>query len=154
MDDRVGNGRSAWNALVDKYGSVTLETCTSCYLRLTRLKLKREQDPEDYLYERGELRDRLTFYGKLILVERCKGVLLSGLTEHRECVKEKTYIDRDFGMDAIRTIMRNVFVDKLSRSDSSTAVHGVGVGRGIAMQSSGWYSCGGNHRCRFAAKQS
>lgn len=63
--------------------------------------------------------------------------MLRGLTEDYEWIEEKTYIDRDFGMDSIRTMMRNIFIDKLSTSDNSNAVRGRGVGRRIAMQASG-----------------
>lgn len=41
---------------------------------------------------------------------------------------------RDFGMDSILTKMKIIFIDKLSRPDSSNAVRGRGVGRGITVQ--------------------
>lgn len=120
-DDGIGDGQSAWNARVDKYDSVTKEVRKSCYVRLTNMKMRQRQDPKDYFYKFDELRDRLTSHGELISVERCEDTLHIGLTEYYECVKEKTCIDGDLGMDSIRTMMRNILIDKLSRFDSSNS---------------------------------
>lgn len=44
---RSADGKSAWNTRVDKYDSATTEAGKLCCNRLTDLKMRQEQDPED-----------------------------------------------------------------------------------------------------------
>ena len=130
QEDGAGDGQAAWNALTSKYDGCTKEARRACHEKLTTLKMEDKQDPEDFFFKMDDLRQRLAEMGEVVSDERYEDIILQGITNDYDCVREASYRERDFDIERIQFMMRNLHTDSLSRAPSSTEV----AGRAVAMQ--------------------
>ena len=124
----LGDGISAWLALAEKYDSYTKETRRACYEDLTTHKMKHGEDPEDFFFRMEDLRVRLKDMGEVIPDERFDDIILHAITTDYDYVRQTRFGERDFGLKEIKSTMRNIFIDSLSRSSTKRI-----AGRGVAM---------------------
>ena len=132
-EDGVGNGQAAWNALEEKYNSHTKEGRRAYYEKLHSTKMKSGDDPDDFLYTMDGFRERLEDMGQPVPDERYEDIILQALPAEYERVRTASSERRDFHLADIRRMMSALYIDCLSRPNSSPLV----AGRGIAMQATG-----------------
>ena len=129
-EDGLGDGQAAWQALEEKYDAVSNATRQELYEELAKTKMKQDQDPDDFLYIMETARDRLHDMGEHITPERFGDLLLNALTPDYNFVRNTSFRDRDFGLEDIKSTMRNMYAYLLSRPSSTPSISG----RGVAMQ--------------------
>ena len=76
-----------------------------------------------------EVRGRLHEIGEKISNEIFEDILLQGLTDDYEFVKMTSFHSPNFGINAIQSMMRNLYIDRLSRPGHVNKL----AGRGSAM---------------------
>ena len=87
------------------------------------------QDPDDYTIKLIEVRGQLHEMGEKISDERFEDILLQGLTDDYEFTKMTSFHSPNFGINEIQSIMRNLYIDRLSRPGHVNKL----AGRGAAM---------------------
>ena len=65
-----------------------------------------------------------------ILDERFQDIILQGLTDDYDYIRDTHHRDRTFGLEEMKNTMKNMYVDNLSRRDNNRSRIG---GRGVAM---------------------
>ena len=140
----LGNGVAAWEALAEKYDSFTKETRRACYEELTTNKMAQGEDPDDFFTKMEDLRERLKDMGEIVSDERFEDIILQAISNDYDYVRQTSFRVRDFGLKEIKTTMRNMYIDSLSRPSTKPI-----AGRGVAMQASNGDS---NIKC-FNCKQ-
>lgn len=86
----------------------------------------------DGLYEHGDIITDQHLADR-ILREVQKG-LPDDLPDECECVRDRSYNQRNFGLEDAKRILRNIYADNLIRTDSRGKSV---VGRGVAMHAQG-----------------
>ena len=129
----VGNGQAAWNALEEKYNSHTKEARRAYHEKLHSTKMKSGDDPDGFLYTMDGFRERLEDMGQTVPDERYEDITLQALPAEYERVRTANYERRDFHLADIRRMMSTLYIDCLSRPNSSPLI----AGRGVAMQATG-----------------
>ena len=132
-EDGVGNGQAARNALEEKYNNHTKEARRAYHEKLHSTKIKSGDDPDDFLYTMDGFRERLEDMGQPVPDERYEDIILQALPAEYERVRTASYERQDFHLADIRRIMSALYIDCLSRPNSSPLV----AGRGVAMQATG-----------------
>ena len=125
----LGHGQKAWNALYTKYNSNSKEARRACYEELVNFRMEEGQDPDDYTIKLLEIRGRLHEMGEKISDERFEDFLLQGRTDDYEFVKMTSFHSPNFGINEIQSMMRNLYIDRLSRPGHVNKL----AGRGTAM---------------------
>ena len=72
-------------------------------------------DPDDYAIKLMKIRGRLHEIEEEILQERLEDIILQGLTDDYEFVKIARFHSPNFGINEIQSMMRNLYIDRLSR---------------------------------------
>ena len=112
----LGHGQKAWHALYTKYNSNSNEAWRACYEKLVSFRMEEGQDPDEpYTIKLMEARGRLDEMGEKISDERSEDILLQGLTDDYEFVKMTSFHGPNFGIDEIQSMMRHLYIDRLSR---------------------------------------
>ena len=93
------------------------------------LRMEQGQDPDDYTFKLLGVRGRLHEMVEKISDERFEDILLQGLTDGYEFVKMTSFHSSNFDIDDIQSMMRNLYIDRLSRSGNVNKI----AGRGAAM---------------------
>ena len=124
----LGGGISTWLALAEKFGSYTKDTRRACYEDLTTHRMRHGKDPEDFFFKIEDLRVRLKDMGEVISAERFEDIILHTITTDYDYVRQTSFRERDFGLKEIKSTMRNMFINSLSRSFTKRI-----AGRGVAM---------------------
>ena len=125
----LGQGQKAWNALYTKFNSNSKEARRACYENLVNFRMEQGQDPDDYTIKLTEIRGQLHEMGEKVSDERFEDILLQGLTDDYEFVKMTSFHSPNFGIDVIKSMMRNLYIDRLSRPGHVNKL----AGRGAAM---------------------
>ncbi|CAM9889260.1 unnamed protein product, partial [Laminaria digitata] len=123
------NGQQAWNALHAKYHNNNKEARRACYEKLANVLMQQGRNPDDYIFKLLDVRGRLHEMGERSSDERFEDILLQGLTDDYEFVKMKSFDSPNFGIDDIQSMMRNLYIDRLSRPGNINKI----AGRGAAM---------------------
>ncbi|CAN0602669.1 unnamed protein product, partial [Ectocarpus sp. 12 AP-2014] len=89
------------------------------------------EDPEDFFTTVEDLRERLKDLGEIISGERFEDIILQAISNDYDYVRQTSFRVRDFGLEEIKTTMKNMYIDSLSRTSTSSV-----AGRGVAMQAS------------------
>ncbi|CAN0586783.1 unnamed protein product, partial [Ectocarpus sp. 12 AP-2014] len=121
----------AWLALAEKYDSHTKETRRACDEELTTNKMAQGEDPDDFFTKMEDLRERLKDMGEIVSDERFEDIILQAISNDYDYVRQTSFRVRDFGLNEIKTTMRNMYIDGLSRTSTKSI-----AGRGVAMQAS------------------
>ena len=95
---------------------------------LTTHKMRHGKDPDDFFFKMEDLRVRLKDMGGVISDERFEDIILHEITMDYDYVRQTSFRERDFGLKEIKSTMRNIFIDSLSRSSTKRI-----AGRGVAM---------------------
>ena len=118
-EDGLGHGQESWLALEEKYDAISNAGRQELYERLSKTKMKHGQDPDELLYIMETTRDRLHDMGEHITPKRFGDMILVALTADYEFIRQTSFRDRDFGLDDIKSIMRNMYSDLLSRPSTT-----------------------------------
>ena len=105
----LGHGQKAWNALFTKYNSNSQEARPACYEKLVSFRMKKGQDPDDYIIKLMETQGRLHGMGEQIPDERFEDILLQGLTDDYEFVKMTSFYSPKFCANEIQSMTRNLY---------------------------------------------
>ena len=92
--------------------------------------MKHGQDPDDSSHIVEIARDRLQDMGEHISSDRLGDLVLNALTPDYIFVRNTSFRDREFGLEDIKSTMRNMHADLLSLTSSTPSI----AGRGVAMQ--------------------
>ena len=133
LEDGVGNGQAAWNALEKKYNSNTKEATRAYHEYLHNAKMKSGDDPDYFLYTMDGYRERLKDTGQPVPDERYEDIILQALPAEYGRVRTASYERRDFHLADIRRMFSAPYIDCLSRPNNSLLV----AGRAVAMQATG-----------------
>ena len=95
--------------------------------------MKSGDDPDDFLYTMDGFRERLEDMGQSVPDEWYGDIILQALPAEYERVRTASYERRDFHLADIWRMMSALYIDCLSRANSSPLV----AGRGVAMQTAG-----------------
>ena len=95
--------------------------------------MKSGDDPEDFLYTMDGYRERLKDMGQPVPDEQYEDIILQALPAEYERVRTASYERRNFHLADIRRMMSALYIDCLSRPNSSLLV----AGRRVAMQATG-----------------
>ena len=87
------------------------------------------QDPGGSTIKQMESRGRLHEMREKISIERFEGILFQGLTDDYEFIKMTSFHIPNFGINEIQLMMRNLYIDRLSRPGHVNKR----AGRGAAM---------------------
>ena len=112
-----------------KFNSNSKEARRACYENLVNFRMEQGQDPDDYTIKLTEIRGQLHEMGEKVSDERFEDILLQGLTDDYEFVKMTSFHSPNFGIDVIKSMMRNLYIDRLSRPGHVNKL----AGRGAAM---------------------
>ena len=126
----LGHGQKAWNALYTTYNSNSKGARRACHEKLVSFRMEEGQDPDDYTIKLIEIRGLLHKMGEKISDERFEDILLQGLTDDYEFVKMTSFHSQNFGIHEIQSMMRNLYIDRLSRPGHLNKL----AGRGVTMR--------------------
>ena len=123
------HGKKAWSASYTKYDSNSKDARRASYKKLVSFRMEEGQDPGGYTLKLMEFRGRLHEMTEKISNERFEGILLQGLTDDFEFVKMTIFHSPNFGINEIQLMMRNSYIDRLSRPGHVNKL----AGKGAAM---------------------
>ena len=129
-EDGVGNGQAAWNVLEKKYNSNTKEAKRAYHDYLHNAKMKSGDDPDDFLYTMDGYCERLKDMGQPVPDERYEDIIFQALPAEYDRVRTASYERRDFHLADIRRMTSALYIDCLSRPNSSLLI----ACRRVAMQ--------------------
>ena len=75
-----------------------------------------------------DFRVRLKYMRKVISYERFEYIILHAIATAYDYVRQTSFRERDFGLKQIKSTIRNMFIDSLSRLSTKRI-----AGRGVAM---------------------
>ena len=58
-EDGVGHGQDAWGALREKFDGCSREALRAAHRELETVKMRSDEDPDDFLYKKDQCCDRL-----------------------------------------------------------------------------------------------
>lgn len=143
----TGNGQAAWKALSEKYNSYTRETRRAFHEELTNFSMEQGQDPEDFFSKIEHLWQRLDDMGETISDERFQDIILQGLPDDYRFIQDTHHRDRTFGLEEMKTTMRNMFIDTLSRRVQNAKIGGREAAMHTTTRDENGVECYGCHEC-------
>ena len=87
-------------------------------------RMEQGQDPDDYTFKLLEVRGQLHEMGEKISDERFEDILVQGLTDVFEFVEMMSFHSPNFGIGDIQSMMRNLYIDRLSRPGNVNKITG------------------------------
>ena len=121
--------RNLRKRLMKKYDAVISATRQELYDELAKTKMKQGQDPDDFLHIMETARDRLHDMGEHISPDLFGDLILNALPSDCNFGRNTSFRDREFGVEDIKSTMRNMYAGPRSRSSSIPSI----AGRGVAM---------------------
>ena len=136
-EDEVGYGQDAWAALRKKFDGCSREALRAAHRELETVKVRSDEDPDDFLYKKDRCRDRL------ISVtpkegpsdRRYKDIILQYLPPEHDRIRQTHFERGDCSLADIRRMTSKIYADNLARSNSDSS-RGI-AGRGVTMQATG-----------------
>ena len=136
-DDGVGHGQDAWTALREKFDGCSREALRMAHRELETVKMRSDEDPDDFLYKKDRCRDRLNSVTPKEgpSNRRHEDIILQCLLPEYDRIRQTHFERKDCNLENIRRMILNIDADNLaySHSDSSRGI----AGRGVAMQATG-----------------
>ena len=136
-EDGVGHGQDAWGALREKFDGCSHVALRAAHRELETVKMRSDEDPDDFLYKKDRCRDRLnSVTSKEGPSDRwSEDIILQCLPPEYDRIRQTHFEREDCNLADIRRMMSKIYADNLarSRSDSSRGI----AGRGVAMQATG-----------------
>ena len=135
--DGVGHGQDAWAALLEKFDGCSCEALRAAHRELEKVKMRRDEDPDDFLYKKDRCRDRLNSATpkKGPSDRRYEDIILQCLPPEYDRIHQTRFEREDNSLADIRRMMSKIYADNLARSHSDSS-RGIAE-RGIAMQATG-----------------
>ena len=136
-EDGVGHGKDAWGALRKKFDGCSREALRAAHPELETVKMRSDEDPDDFLYKKDRCRDRLNSVSPREgpSDRRCEDIILQCLPQEYNRIRQTHFEREDCNLEDIRRMMSKIYADNLARSNSDSS-RGI-AGRGVAMQATG-----------------
>ena len=136
-EDGVGYGQDAWGALREKFDSCSREALRAARRELETMKMRSDDDPDDFLYKKDRCRDRLNSVTPKEgpSDRRFEDIFLQCLSPEHNRIRQTHFEREDCNLADIRRMMSKIYADNLARSHSDSS-RGI-AGRGVAMQAKG-----------------
>ena len=137
-EDGERHGTDAWAALREKFDGCSRVALRAAHRELETVKMRSDEDPDDFLRKKGRCRDRLnpvtpkegTSDG------RYEYIILQCLQSEFDRIRQTHFEKEDCNLEDIRRIiMSKIYADNLARSHSDSS-RGI-TGRGVAVQATG-----------------
>ena len=133
-EDGVGHGQDAWVALREKFDGCSREALQAANRELETVRMRSDEDPDDFLYKKDRCRDRLN---SLTPKEgpsyrHYEDIMLQCLPPEYDRIRQTHFEREDCSLADIWRMMSKIYADNLARSHSDSS-RGI-AGRGIAMQ--------------------
>lgn len=93
--------------------------------------MEEAQDPQNSCFETEILQKRLHVTQKKIPDERFQDMILQDLTDEYDNIRDTHYRDRAFGLEEMKTTMKNIYADNLSRRGNNSRIGRRGVALGV-----------------------
>ena len=103
------------------------EARRACYEKLVNSRMEQGQDPDDYTFILLEVRERFQKMGDMISDESFGDIRLQGLTDDYDFVKMTSFHSPNFGIDDFQSMMRNLYIGRLSRPGNVNKIAGRGA---------------------------
>ena len=136
-EDGVGRGQVAQEALLEKFDGCSREALRAAHRELETVKMRPDEDPDDFLYKKDRCHDRLnSVTPKEGLSDRpYEDIILQCLPPEYDRIRQTHFETEDCSLADIRRMMPKIYADTLARSNSDSS-RGI-AGRGVAMQATG-----------------
>ena len=136
-EDGVGHGQDAWTALREKFDGCSREALRAAHRELETVKMRSDEDPDDFLYKKGRSRDRLNSVTPKEgpSDRRYEDIILQCLPPKYDRIRQTHFERENCNLADIRRMMSKIYADNLARSNSDSS-RGI-AGRGVAMQATG-----------------
>ena len=136
-EDGEGHGQDAWTALCENLGGCSREALRAAHREMETVKMRSDEDPDDFLYKKDRCRDRLnSFTPKEDPSDHQYGdIILQCLPPKCDRI-HRTHFEREgCNLADIRRMVFKIYANNLagSNSDSSGGI----TGHGVAMQATG-----------------
>ena len=133
-EDGVGHGKDAWAAPREKFDGCSREALRAAHRELETVKLRSDEDPDDFLYKKDRCRDRLNSVTpkKGPSDRRYEDILFQCLPPEYDRIRQTHFERQDCSLADTRRMMSKIYADNLARSNSDSS-RGI-AGRGVAMQ--------------------
>ena len=136
-EDGVGYGQDAWGALRESFEGFSREVLRAAHRELETVKIRPDEDPDDFLYKKDRCRDRLNSVTPKEGPSDCQyeDIILQCLPPEYDRIRQAHFEREDCNLEDIRRMMSKIYADNLARfhSDSSRGI----AGRGVAIQATG-----------------
>ena len=119
------HGQQAWAALREKFNGCSRAE----HISMTSTRMRPGQEPDDYLYHMNSCRDRLNVCDSPEgpTDRQYEDIILQALPSEYDRIRQAHLERRDFGLAGIRRMITAIYVDNLSRSESSKDIAGCGA---------------------------
>ena len=137
-EDGVGRGQYAWGALREKFDGCSREALRAAHHReLETVKMRSDEEPEDFLYKKDRCRDRLNSFTPKEGPSNRKyeEIILQCLPPVYDRIRQMHFEREDCNLENIRRMMSKIYADNLARSHTNSS-RGF-AGHGVVMQATG-----------------
>ena len=136
-EDRVGHGQDAWTALREKFDGCSREALRAAHWELKTVKMRSDEDPDDFLYKKDRCRNRLNSVTPKEgpSDRRYEDTILQCLPPECDRIRQTHFEREDCSLADIRQMMSKIYADNLARSNSDSS-RGI-AGRGVVIQATG-----------------
>ena len=133
-EDGVGHGQDAWAALREKVDGCSREALREAHRELETVKIRSDEDPDDFLYKKDRCSDRLNSVTPKEgpSDRRYEDIILQCLSPEYDRICQTHFEIEDCSLADIRWMMSKIYTGNLARSNSDSS-RGI-AGRGVAMQ--------------------
>ena len=137
-EDGVGHRQDAWGALRKKFDGCSREALRAAHRELETVKMRSDEDPDDFLYKKYRCRDRLNSVTPKEgpSDRRYEDIILQCSPPEYDRIRQTHFEREDSNLEDIRRMMSKIYADNLARSHSDSS-RGI-AGRSVAMQGTGW----------------
>ena len=132
-EDGAGHGKDAWESLRQKFDGCSSEALRAAHRELEKVKMRSDEDPDDFLYKKDKYRDRLNSVPPKEgpSVRRYEDIILQRLLPEYDRIRQTHFEREDCNLEDIRPMISKIYAHNLVRSHSDSS-RGI-VGRGVAM---------------------
>ena len=117
--ERAGHGQQAWAVFREKFDGCSRAAIRAEHIRMTSMRMRPSQDPDNYLYHLDSCRNRLNACNppEGHTDRQYDDVILQALPSEYERIRQIHIERRDFGLADIRRMVATIYADNLSRSE-------------------------------------
>ena len=136
-ENGVGHEQDAWGALRETFDGCSREPLRAAHRELETVKMRSDEDPDDFLYKKDRFRDCLNSVTPKEGPSdpRYEDIILQCLPPEYDRIRQTHFDREDCSLEDIRRMMSKIYADNLARSHSDSS-RGTAE-RGVAMQATG-----------------